>query len=329
MKTAVGDTKIRERTHYQVLGVSEDATRTQIRRAWRSLVVDNHPDRETEEEAIRAATVRTQQINEAYNTLSSPPERQRYDNDLFKERYGKSAGASPGAAVPEGYEEDEDAYWEREAREAEEEAEAAWSRWENPPASQRLTEALAELRGFDFSSVSLLGAYDDYLDARLGFEKGSLDDSGRPKTTIITAVMAALTVGELVVMASILLGSGAPLAVALLSAVAVDLVLTGLGARPLVLLAAKGGADIALSEGGKLAAWAALAVRALWAGPVALFAGFIVVFITGAVVGLFEGGERLAELMSLALQLVPPVWTAAFLVVWVVRKLAADGTDQE
>lgn len=331
---------IREDTYYEVLGVSEDATSREIRRAWRSLIADCHPDRETGEEAIREATERAAAINAAYSVLTSPEERSRYDNGLYEER-GGGRTASPHAEErqedgdPEdGYfsdlsEEDEEAYWDRVQREAEEEAEAAWARWENPPARQKLAEAFAELRGFDLSGVSLLGAYDDFLDAELGLEKNSLDGSGRPKTTVVTTIMAALTVGQLAIMGSTLLGTGAPVVIALLSALALDLVLTGLGARPLVLLATKAGAGIALSEGGKLAAWIALAVRSLWAGPVAFSVAVIPVSILGAIVGLFN--PAVADLIDLALMVVPPAWTVLFAVVWALGSLTGTShqTDQD
>lgn len=58
---------------YDVLGISRAATLEDIKRAWRHLCVENHPDREGGD-ANRMAI-----INAAYTLLSDPADRARFD----------------------------------------------------------------------------------------------------------------------------------------------------------------------------------------------------------------------------------------------------------
>ncbi|RMG26870.1 MAG: hypothetical protein D6724_00860 [Armatimonadetes bacterium] len=64
-----------ERTHYDVLGVPETATRDQIRAAYRKLVLKYHPDRS----GTKATTDLFVEIVEAYSVLSNPTRRANYD----------------------------------------------------------------------------------------------------------------------------------------------------------------------------------------------------------------------------------------------------------
>lgn len=66
------------RTPYEVLGVAPDATPQQIRKAYRKIALDSHPDRNPgdaeAEERFREATA-------AYQLLSDPEARAAYDAD--------------------------------------------------------------------------------------------------------------------------------------------------------------------------------------------------------------------------------------------------------
>ncbi|MGH2673871.1 MAG: molecular chaperone DnaJ [Actinomycetota bacterium] len=64
-----------ERDLYDVLGVSRDATQDDIRKAYRRLAREHHPDVNSEPEAER----RFKEINLAYQTLSDPAKRRQYD----------------------------------------------------------------------------------------------------------------------------------------------------------------------------------------------------------------------------------------------------------
>jgi len=64
-----------EKDYYNVLGVNKSATQEEIRGAYRRLVMQFHPDINKEADA----TKKMSEINEAYNTLSDPDKRKKYD----------------------------------------------------------------------------------------------------------------------------------------------------------------------------------------------------------------------------------------------------------
>ena len=68
---------------YDVLGVEVDASSDDIRAAFRRLTLKNHPDRFSGQARTRAEE-RFQEITEAFNVLSRPESRERYDRDLFQ-----------------------------------------------------------------------------------------------------------------------------------------------------------------------------------------------------------------------------------------------------
>jgi len=72
-----------KKTLYEVLGVDSDASIDDIRRAFRELTRKHHPDLFRGEER-RRAEVRFQEITEAFNVLSRPASRERYDQELAK-----------------------------------------------------------------------------------------------------------------------------------------------------------------------------------------------------------------------------------------------------
>ena len=63
---------------YEILGVANDASETDIKKAYRSLSLKFHPDRNSSEEAKS----KIQEINEAYEYLSDQSKRQQYDMEL-------------------------------------------------------------------------------------------------------------------------------------------------------------------------------------------------------------------------------------------------------
>ncbi|CAO3633538.1 unnamed protein product [Cunninghamella echinulata] len=66
----------KKRDYYKILGVSRDADARQIKKAYRQLAMENHPDRNTGEEAQKKMA----EINQAYEVLSDDDKRQQYDN---------------------------------------------------------------------------------------------------------------------------------------------------------------------------------------------------------------------------------------------------------
>ena len=65
-----------KRDYYEVLGVSREATPEELKRAYRKLAMQYHPDRNNGD---KAAEERFKEIGEAYAVLSDPEKRQRYD----------------------------------------------------------------------------------------------------------------------------------------------------------------------------------------------------------------------------------------------------------
>ncbi len=70
-----------DRDYYEVLGVSRDASAAEIKKAYRRMAMECHPDRNPGEPA---AARRFKEAAEAYEVLGNPETRERYD------RYGKA-----------------------------------------------------------------------------------------------------------------------------------------------------------------------------------------------------------------------------------------------
>ena len=64
-----------ERDYYDILGVERCASNAEIKRAFRKLALEYHPDRNKKPEA----EAKFIEINEAYEVLSNPERRARYD----------------------------------------------------------------------------------------------------------------------------------------------------------------------------------------------------------------------------------------------------------
>jgi curved DNA-binding protein CbpA len=96
-------------TLYDVLGVRDDATEEEIKRAYRKAAMRSHPDRNVGREA--AAHASFQQVKEAYAILSDPEQRRVYDA-VFAEEMGRLTR-----------------HRDEERRRAEEEAEAKYARY--------------------------------------------------------------------------------------------------------------------------------------------------------------------------------------------------------
>lgn len=78
------------RDYYEVLGVSRDASAAEIKKAYRKLALENHPDRNQGDDS---AVERFKEASEAFDVLSNPEKKSRYD------RYGHAGlgGAGGGA----------------------------------------------------------------------------------------------------------------------------------------------------------------------------------------------------------------------------------------
>ena len=78
--------------HYEVLGVSRDASPDEIKKAYRRLARELHPDVNPGEEASE----RFKLVTHAYDVLSDPEQRQRYDMGGDGSAFGGGAGGFGG-----------------------------------------------------------------------------------------------------------------------------------------------------------------------------------------------------------------------------------------
>ena len=89
------------RDYYETLGVSKTATKDEIRSAFRKLARKYHPDVAKDK---KAAEEKFKEINEAYEVLSDPAKRQKYDQ--LGENWNQPGGFQPppqwGGAGPGG-----------------------------------------------------------------------------------------------------------------------------------------------------------------------------------------------------------------------------------
>src|SRR5205823_4442264 len=99
-----------KRDYYEVLGVSRTASAEELKRAYRKLALQFHPDRNPNDPQAES---RFKEVNEAYEVLSDQSKRQRYDsfghagtqgmpgfdfggiNDIFDMFFGAAAAGRP------------------------------------------------------------------------------------------------------------------------------------------------------------------------------------------------------------------------------------------
>lgn len=87
-------------SHYKTIGVSEDATIDEVKRAFRELAIQCHPDHHPGDKAKEA---QFKEINAANEVLSDPEKRAAYDKRLASERLAArtpSLGQAPGVPKP-------------------------------------------------------------------------------------------------------------------------------------------------------------------------------------------------------------------------------------
>ncbi len=84
-----------KRDYYEVLGVERDASKDEIKKAYRKLAFRYHPDRNPGD---KEAEERFKEATEAYEVLSDPEKRRVYD------QYGHAGMAGPGAGGFGGFE---------------------------------------------------------------------------------------------------------------------------------------------------------------------------------------------------------------------------------
>jgi curved DNA-binding protein len=82
--------------HYSTLGVSKNAAPDEIKKAYRKLASQHHPDKGGDK-------AKFQDIQAAYDTLSDTNKRQQYDNPA-PQGFGGTGGFNMGGGVPPGFE---------------------------------------------------------------------------------------------------------------------------------------------------------------------------------------------------------------------------------
>ena len=83
-----------------MLGVTQSATERELKKAYRMAALRWHPDKNNgSEEQRKEAEEKFKDVNEAYEVLSDPRKRQRYDNgdDLEDMGGGGMGGVDPNA----------------------------------------------------------------------------------------------------------------------------------------------------------------------------------------------------------------------------------------
>jgi curved DNA-binding protein CbpA len=63
-------------SYYQILGIEKNASQEDIKKAYRKLALENHPDKNKDP----GATQKFQEISKAYEVLSDSEKRKKYDN---------------------------------------------------------------------------------------------------------------------------------------------------------------------------------------------------------------------------------------------------------
>lgn len=76
--------------YYKILDISINATKDEVKKAFRSLAKKYHPDRNANDET---ALKKFQEVNEAYEVLSNEDSRKEYTQKIFKENRGKEANS--------------------------------------------------------------------------------------------------------------------------------------------------------------------------------------------------------------------------------------------
>lgn len=82
-----------KRDYYQVLNVSRDADENEIKKAYRKLAVQFHPDKNPGD---KEAEEKFKEATEAYDVLRTPEKRQRYDQYGHAGLEGTTSGFGPG-----------------------------------------------------------------------------------------------------------------------------------------------------------------------------------------------------------------------------------------
>ena len=83
----------KEKDYYKILGVKRDATEKEIKKAYRKLALQWHPDKHKEDKEV--AEEKFKEIAEAYEVLSNEESRAKYDRGEDTSEEANHARANP------------------------------------------------------------------------------------------------------------------------------------------------------------------------------------------------------------------------------------------
>ena len=86
-----------KRDHYQVLGVARDASEEDLKKAYRKLAMQYHPDRN---QGDKGAEAKFKELNEAYDILKDAEKRAAYDRFGHAAFEGGMGGGGGGGGFP-------------------------------------------------------------------------------------------------------------------------------------------------------------------------------------------------------------------------------------
>ena len=85
-----------KRDYYEVLGVEKNASANDIKKAYRKLAIQYHPDKNPDD---KKAEEKFKEAAEAYSVLSDPDKRARYDQFGHEGLGGAAGGGFNGAGM--------------------------------------------------------------------------------------------------------------------------------------------------------------------------------------------------------------------------------------
>jgi len=84
--------------HYEILGIEEDATQEEVKSAYRRLAKSLHPDMNKDDST--GTSDKFKDVKEAYEVLSNPLKREKYDLERMRSRRGQT-GPPPPTYAPQ------------------------------------------------------------------------------------------------------------------------------------------------------------------------------------------------------------------------------------